>query len=89
MRFCVLVKNQPCVVCIIIMRLISWNRSHGSETLILTDCDVTMKTSGWPVVPEKGFVRHKVEVSLAHNLTVPGHKSTNQTVSSIFWPLHN
>jgi hypothetical protein len=32
--FCVQVKNKPCMVCTVIMRLISWNRSRGSETLV-------------------------------------------------------
>jgi hypothetical protein len=31
---CVQVKNKPCVECTVIMRLISWNHSHGSETVI-------------------------------------------------------
>ncbi len=32
---CVQVKNNPCVECIITMRLISWNHSRGSETCIV------------------------------------------------------
>jgi hypothetical protein len=32
--FCVQVKNKPCMVCTVIMRLISWNRSRGSEILV-------------------------------------------------------
>jgi hypothetical protein len=32
-NFCVQVKNKPCVVCTVIMRLISWIRSRGSETV--------------------------------------------------------
>ncbi len=33
---CVQVKNKPCVECIIIMRLISWNHSRGSKTITPT-----------------------------------------------------
>jgi ABC-type phosphate/phosphonate transport system ATPase subunit len=29
------VINKPCVECIIIMRLISWNHSRDSETVLL------------------------------------------------------
>jgi hypothetical protein len=32
--FSVQVKNKPCVECILIMRLISWNHTCGSETLV-------------------------------------------------------
>jgi hypothetical protein len=35
MRFCVQVKNKLCVECTVIMRLISWNHSRGSETVIM------------------------------------------------------
>jgi hypothetical protein len=31
-EFCVQVKNKPCVVNNVIMRLISWKLPHGSET---------------------------------------------------------
>ncbi len=33
-EICVQVKNKPWVKCIIIMRLISWKHSRGSETTI-------------------------------------------------------
>jgi hypothetical protein len=33
--FCVQVKNKPCVKYIIVMHLIPWIRSHGSETLLI------------------------------------------------------
>ncbi len=37
MRFCVQVKNKPCVRCTSNMGLISWIRPHGSETVITHD----------------------------------------------------
>ncbi len=33
--FCVLVKNKPCVKYIVVMRLIPWIHSHGSETITM------------------------------------------------------
>ncbi len=44
MESCVQVKNRPCVVYTIIMRLISWKRSRGRETVRYNVVSWTHKT---------------------------------------------